>query len=398
MEASNSNVIKEKFSLSIPVNSKLPIAATVCWGVMLLTISYLCIFRISQIEEWRSLDVIYTTYPIVALTLLIFTAVFAKKAYKLILIPVAVMFLYQFIYSFYNHGGSLLKIIEVTRFFISWGWYASIFQSWYKSTFCLILLLVFSLRIFGVIKHRLPVLIVCFAFLSCTSYFIYDLYKFTLISDRELSSIIIELLLRFEIAFYPIGISFLTLALSNDTDRNSTGVSNRLYEPKSIGVCIFLTIITFGIYGLFWIYSICKNIKILSREETNSGGEYACLILVPFYILYWMYTRGNKVYVAAGNRGITVNNSGTLYLVLSLFGLNIIAYALIQNDLNTAAARATDSVANTTSVGQDNTILGSRQNATSPTEAIRELNTLKEQGIISEAEFEAKKKELLSRI
>ena len=43
---------------------------------------------------------------------------------------------------------------------------------------------------------------------------------------------------------------------------------------------------------------------------------------------------GKKMYEAGKIRGKDISDNSVLYLVLSLFGLAIVNYCLIQNDLN----------------------------------------------------------------
>ena len=57
------------------------------------------------------------------------------------------------------------------------------------------------------------------------------------------------------------------------------------------------------------------------------------------YQLYWLYKAGQQVNKAKTARGMSVDsNASILYLVLGIFGLSIVSYALIQNELNQLAA------------------------------------------------------------
>lgn len=113
-----------------------------------------------------------------------------------------------------------------------------------------------------------------------------------------------------------------------------------LRERKNIALCIVLSFITFGIYQLFWIYSLCKKIRLLAGADTNIAGEYLLLIFIPFYNIYWGYTRGKQMHESMLRRGIAAGDSSIAYLVLNIFELNIVTYALIQNDLNKVADAA----------------------------------------------------------
>lgn len=110
-----------------------------------------------------------------------------------------------------------------------------------------------------------------------------------------------------------------------------------LLEKKSIPVCIILSFVTFAIYYIVWMHGICKKIKLLAGEEPKCGGELVCIILVPFYSLFWMYTRSKKLSAAGANCGIQLDDRSVVNLILAIFGLGVVSVALIQSDLNKAA-------------------------------------------------------------
>jgi uncharacterized membrane protein len=124
---------------------------------------------------------------------------------------------------------------------------------------------------------------------------------------------------------------------SKDGMKHLTHIPPELLDVKSIGLCIFLSIITFGIYSLVWMYSMIKKIQIITGEPLKAGVTLLLCMFVPFYSLFWIFTRGKKLYESATDLGVRVSDNSTIYLVLCIFGLSIVTYALIQNDLNTVA-------------------------------------------------------------
>ena len=69
---------------------------------------------------------------------------------------------------------------------------------------------------------------------------------------------------------------------------------------KSISIAIILSIVTFGIYGLYWLYKAGERINEFQLERGIISDNYRSLV----------------------------------YLILGILGWNIIAWAFIQNDLN----------------------------------------------------------------
>ena len=192
--------------------------------------------------------------------------------------------------------------------------------------------------------------------------------------------------------------------------------SVELLAPKSIVACILLSIVTCGIYGLIWNYSIMKKIRLLNQDYTSPVGEFLCFIFVPFYALYWYYTRANRLSTGAASYGLMITSNGILYLILAIFGFSIVNICLMQNDLNTIALAltgqhtapnfATQATGEFNAAYQNVTGAAAAQAANAkpqqsqqdPVEQLQKLTELRDKGAITEEEFQAKKTELLSRI
>ncbi len=108
-----------------------------------------------------------------------------------------------------------------------------------------------------------------------------------------------------------------------------------MIQERNIAVCIILSLVTCGIYGLYWYVCLANDINTASGSQDTSGGMVLLLTLVTcgIYGLYWAYKCGEKIDLMNEKRGIPSSNGGILYLLLYFFG-GIIAYALIQNELN----------------------------------------------------------------
>lgn len=114
-------------------------------------------------------------------------------------------------------------------------------------------------------------------------------------------------------------------------------------EKRDIAITIILSIVTCGIYALVWLARMNDDInKLSNRQDELSGGVVAILSLVTggLFAIYWAYKAGEKLNEAKSMRGIpTDSNAGIIYLLLSVFGLGIVTYALIQSELNKFADR-----------------------------------------------------------
>ncbi len=112
-----------------------------------------------------------------------------------------------------------------------------------------------------------------------------------------------------------------------------------MIQQRSIAMCIVLSLVTCGIYGIYWFICLTDDANTVSGTVGTSGGMALVLSLITcgIYGLYWMYKQGEKIDAAKNARGIPSDNSGVIYLVLAIFGFAIISYALMQDSLNKLA-------------------------------------------------------------
>ena len=97
-------------------------------------------------------------------------------------------------------------------------------------------------------------------------------------------------------------------------------------KQRSVGIAILLSIITCGIYGIYWLIMLNDETNYVSghQQDGTSGGVVFLLTLVTcgIYGYYWCYKQGEKLNEAKMQRGIMVLRYFILYfqsLVLALF-------------------------------------------------------------------------------
>ncbi|CAH1201788.1 hypothetical protein PAECIP111893_01726 [Paenibacillus plantiphilus] len=112
-----------------------------------------------------------------------------------------------------------------------------------------------------------------------------------------------------------------------------------MITQRNIVLAIVLTFITCGIYGIFWFISMTDDVGKLNGDYTFTGVKNFLLILVTCGIwgFIWAYQVGKQLAEAQRKRGLTVTDNSTLYVVLTIFGLGIVTYALVQSDVNRLA-------------------------------------------------------------
>ena len=112
-----------------------------------------------------------------------------------------------------------------------------------------------------------------------------------------------------------------------------------MIQQRNVAVCIILSIVTLGIYSIYWFICLTNETNEASGTDGTSGGMALLFTLITCGInsFYWMYKQGEKLDMAKTDRGIASSSSGILYLILSIFGLGIVSYALMQDSLNKLA-------------------------------------------------------------
>ncbi len=112
-----------------------------------------------------------------------------------------------------------------------------------------------------------------------------------------------------------------------------------MIQKRELATCIILTIVTCGIYGIYWFFCIHNDTVTASGEQDTSAGMAFLLSIVTcgIYSFYWLYKRGQLIDKAYQNRGQQSSDKGVLYLILGVVGLSIIAYVLMQMELNKIA-------------------------------------------------------------
>ena len=119
-------------------------------------------------------------------------------------------------------------------------------------------------------------------------------------------------------------------------------------NKRKIGVCILLSIVTLGIYTIYWEYLLIQNTRAIQKNESSCTGELLCLVLVPFYSIYWWFTRGKIVKDRFAEHGYSAIGNEILYLIFSVIGLAIVSMAIMQNDFNSLKSESAPTVQQST--------------------------------------------------
>ena len=148
-----------------------------------------------------------------------------------------------------------------------------------------------------------------------------------------------------------------------------------------LGKHILLLLFTFGIWNLIWTYRTTKYLnKTPNAEYYNPTSKLLLCMFVPFYTIYWYYRHGQRIDSFTKSKGLNGSDMATLCLILGIF-IPIVACILMQDKINTIC---TSKETNTVSQEQPQT-----------TAELKKYKELLDSGVITQEEFDAKKKHLL---
>jgi len=106
---------------------------------------------------------------------------------------------------------------------------------------------------------------------------------------------------------------------------------------RDIGVSILLTIVTCGLYGLYWQYQQFRTVNAWLGRNELGFGTYLVLSIVTcgVYALYHEYKVAQAICEVQRQRGMKVDdNLPLLALALAFFGLAIVTWSIEQAEVN----------------------------------------------------------------
>lgn len=98
---------------------------------------------------------------------------------------------------------------------------------------------------------------------------------------------------------------------------------------------VLLTLITCGIYGIFWMYAVRLEVRNYLDDSSISPGLELLLAIICFPFMYvWYYKMGRDTARMQEKAGLPPRDQSVLFMVLAFFGLGLVANYIIQEDLN----------------------------------------------------------------
>ena len=106
---------------------------------------------------------------------------------------------------------------------------------------------------------------------------------------------------------------------------------------QGIGMAILLTLVTCGIYGLFWQYKQIKTLNAWLRKEEFSFATWFFLTILTcgLFSVYYEHKMAKGINEIQENNGFKVKSDlAVISLFLAVFGLGIVSMAIQQAEIN----------------------------------------------------------------
>lgn len=105
-------------------------------------------------------------------------------------------------------------------------------------------------------------------------------------------------------------------------------------KKRSVFLALIFSVLTLGIYYVYWFISLTNQSNTLAPKNATMGGIGAFFMTIftfGIYDAYWSYRMGEK----AGEM-LNKSSDGFLYIILWFFTLGIVPVCLGQSSVNKA--------------------------------------------------------------
>ena len=106
-------------------------------------------------------------------------------------------------------------------------------------------------------------------------------------------------------------------------------------EKRNIGIYVLLSIVTCGVFSIYWIYCIGNDLYRLNGEESKAGTDILLgFVTCGFYFFYVYYMYGKKLNDIRIKYGASPKDDSVILVVFAIFTGGIVSECILQHSLN----------------------------------------------------------------
>ena len=120
----------------------------------------------------------------------------------------------------------------------------------------------------------------------------------------------------------------------------SFSFTSGVVKEKSIGLCVVLSLVTCGIYSIYWLYTIAHDLNDICESQNQEKGAEPGLVVVlsivtcGIYLLYYLWKAGKMVSSLTRSNGHHPSDDSIVLMVLSILQLSLVSYCILQSHIN----------------------------------------------------------------
>ena len=114
-----------------------------------------------------------------------------------------------------------------------------------------------------------------------------------------------------------------------------------MFKNRSVATVVILTIVTCGIYGLYWYWVAINELYNAGHKSIADLSPVIQFILMFFYVggIFFAINAEDNLNEARKAKGLEVTDNKVLYIILAIC-IPIVLMALVQTEMNKLADQA----------------------------------------------------------
>ena len=113
------------------------------------------------------------------------------------------------------------------------------------------------------------------------------------------------------------------------------GFGIQSFDKRGVALSVILTLITCGIYGFVWLYQLLTTLYRVNNQSSSAALDIVLsLVTCGIWTIYLGYKMGKLESGVHRAHGLPFKDDSILYVILAIFGMSIINYAIIQSNIN----------------------------------------------------------------
>lgn len=105
-------------------------------------------------------------------------------------------------------------------------------------------------------------------------------------------------------------------------------------QKRNVGLMVLISLFTCGFGFYYWFYKIANDVYTLTGSDNTAAIDLIISILTcGLALFYFVYKYDSMIAAYQMSHDMPVSNNGVICIVLGIFGLFIISFAILDNEI-----------------------------------------------------------------